>query len=57
MSVRNLIVAGALLSAAATAQAGWVAVLPESMTVALLFVALAVVAFALRPKQPVDAES
>ena len=48
MSIRNLIVGIALLSVAATAQAGWIAVLPESATVTLIFVALAVIAFSLR---------
>jgi hypothetical protein len=51
MTVKKLIVAVALLSAAATAQAGWIAVLPESATVTLVFIALGIVAFALRPKK------
>ncbi len=55
MSLRKPIVAVTLLSAAATAQAGWVAVIPESATVTLLFVALAVVGFALRPERPAEA--
>jgi len=58
MLVKKLIVAGALLSAAATAQAGWVAAIPESATVTLVFIALGVVAFALRSKKkPAPAES
>jgi phosphate/sulfate permease len=52
MSVKKLIVAAALLSAAATAQAGWVSEIPESATVTLVFISLGIVAFALRPKKP-----
>jgi hypothetical protein len=52
MSVKKLIVAAALLTAAATAQAGWVSEIPESATVTLVFISLAFVAFALRPKKP-----
>jgi phosphate/sulfate permease len=57
MSVKKLIVAVALLSAAATAQAGWVAELPESATVALVFAALGVICLAVRPKRPEPVES
>jgi uncharacterized membrane protein YoaK (UPF0700 family) len=57
MSVKKLIVAVALLCAAATAQAGWVAVLPESATVALIFAALGVICLAVRPKRPEPVES
>jgi hypothetical protein len=57
MSFKKLIVAVALLSAAASAQAGWVSALPESATVTLVFVALAVVGIALRPKRPAEADA
>ena len=57
MPARKTLVAIALLSVAATAHAGWTDVLAEPATVTLLFVALAVIAFAIRPKAkaPVDA--
>ncbi len=48
MSVRKLIVAAALLSAAATARAGLTEALPESATVTLLFIAFAVIAVVIR---------
>jgi hypothetical protein len=58
MTVKQLIVAAALLSAAATAQAGWISVIPEPASVTLVFIALAIVGFALRPKKrPASTES
>ena len=57
MSARKTLVAVALLTVAATARAGWSDALPEPAMVTLLFIALAVIAFAIRPKAkaPVDA--
>ena len=57
MSLKKIIVAVGLLSAAASAQAGWVSALPESATVTLVFIGLALVGFVLRPKRPAPVES
>ena len=59
MSITKLVAGIALLSVAATAQAGWINVLPESTSVTLIFVALAVIAFAVRrtPVPPVESPS
>ena len=51
MSARKLIAAVALMSVAATAQAGFASVLSESATVTLVFIALATVAFVLTKKR------
>ena len=52
MSARNLIVAIALLTVAATAHAGLVSALPESTSVALIFVALATAGLVAGRKAP-----
>jgi hypothetical protein len=46
-----LLVAVALLSVAASARAGWVSAIPESATVTLVFISLALIAFGLRGKR------
>ncbi len=57
MITRKLIVAGALLTGTASAEAGWFAELPESASVALVFIALAVAGLAMRPRRPPPPES
>ena len=52
MSVKKVIVAIVLLSVAATAQVGFAHAMPESASVTLVFIALAVIAFTLRPARP-----
>jgi len=50
MSPKKLLVAVALLSVAASAQAGWVVSIPEPATVTLVFISLALIGFGLRGK-------
>ncbi len=57
MITRKLIVAVALLTGTASAEAGWFAELPESASVALVFIALAVLAVAIRPRRAAPPES
>lgn len=57
MLTRKLIVAGALLTGTASAEAGWFAELPESASVALVFIALAIAAFAILPRRESSGES
>ncbi len=61
MSPKKLFGAVALLSVAASAQAGWVASIPEPASVTLVFVSLALIGFGLRGKRadvaPPQAES
>jgi hypothetical protein len=56
MSPKKLLVAVALLSVAASAQAGWVASIPESATVTLVFASLALIGFGLRGKRADEAQ-
>ena len=56
MSLKKMLVAVALLSFAASAQAGWIPAIPESATVTLVFASLALIAFAFRREQRDDVQ-
>lgn len=57
MPYKKLVVAAALLSVAAAAQAGFAAILPEPATVTLIFICMAAIGLVVARKRPKPVES